>query len=425
MSFVDRCLVFLRWKMLIAVTTAAFAALSVVLALLLPKSYQSTASIFPPEEESFSLSTLSSLVSATTLGGGSQSSLPIWATPSDVYAAVLRSRTVREEVVRRHDLTRVYHADDMDRALRALDHHVTIKVGAEGVVQIRVLDHDPARAAAIANSMVEILDKVNREKRNTSARQARIFLEGRLQQNRSDMARAEQQLRAIQESSGVMIPEDQFKSVMDVTTEVQVQLLLKEVDLAVLRTQVGPEHPDREAMQREVDLLRRRMKELELGQEGAGGSGGLQADAMTPGGSQAGPPVSSGLNLSGPSEGLDLPLRKYPAVQLAYLRALREVTVQETIYQFLTEEYERYRIQENRDTPTVQVLDSAVPATYKARPIRWLICMSLTLAGLLISLGLAALVESLRRMRGEAPDRFERVRLLARELHLERALERL
>jgi tyrosine-protein kinase Etk/Wzc len=408
MEFLDRCLVVLRWKKLILLNTLLVAAASVVVALALPKWYLSVASLFPPEEDTISLSGISSsLASAASMVSGPRATLPIWATPSDVYSAVLHSRIVRSEVIRRNDLLRVYQAPDTDRAIQTFNSLVKIKVGGEGVVQIKVLDKDPKRAAAIANDLVDMLDRVNREKRNTSARQARVFIEGRLEQNRRDLARAEQTLRATQESTGVMIPEDQLKAMIDASAAVEVELLLREVDLGVMRSQVGSGHPGLVSLEREVSSLRRRMRELQQGEDP---DVGMNADE--PG-------------RSAPEAGLGLPLKQYPGVQLVYLRAFREVTVQEAIYELLTQQYERYRIQESRDTPTVQVLDPAVPATYKAKPIRWLICVSATFVAFVLSVLLALFFESLRRMRGESPERFERVRRIAAELRLGRALERL
>lgn len=110
---------------------------------------------------------------------------------------------------------------------------------------------------------------------------------------------------------------------------------------------------------------------------------------------------------------------------MAYLRAFRSVKMQEAVYEFLTEQYEQYRIQESRDTPTVQVLDRAVPAQRKAKPIRWLICVSATAAAFFGSVVLAAFLESIARARRDDPPRFERWRALFGEFGLGRALDRL
>lgn len=393
MTLLDQCLALLRWKRLILANTIIVAAVSVVVALLLPKWYRSTASVFPPEEDLLLPAASAGLASIAAVGIG-RSNLPVLASPSDIFAAVLESRGVCEEVIRRHDLVRVYKEKDMDHALKTLTRHVQVKVGGEGVVRVKVLDREPSRAAAMANTFVELLDRVNREKRHVSARQARSFLEERLAQNRRDMSAAEETLRVLQERTGALAPEEQLKAIISAASELQVQLLLRETDLAVLRAQVGSENPDLRALEREVEALRRRLREVEV----------------RPGGNP------------GP---LSLPLDRYPGLTVSYLRAFREVKVQEALYELLTEQYERYRIQESRDTPTVQVLDAAVPATLKAKPIRWLICLTATSLALIGSLLLASALEAAARMRREDPERFSRLRRLAAEFGLARALERI
>ncbi|MFN8549006.1 MAG: GNVR domain-containing protein, partial [Candidatus Eisenbacteria bacterium] len=121
----------------------------------------------------------------------------------------------------------------------------------------------------------------------------------------------------------------------------------------------------------------------------------------------------------------EIPFRDYPDLSLAYLRVFREVKVQETIYEFLVQQYEQFRIQESRDTPTVHVLDRAVPAERKTKPTRSLICISATLLAFLLSSVLAIGIEALRRMRSESPERFERLHGLLREIGLARLIARL
>jgi len=267
-------------------------------------------------------------------------------------------------------------------------------------VRVRVLDKSAQRAADMANAYVELLDRVNREKRNVSARQAREFIERRLAQNRVELAAAEDSLRSLQERTGAVLPEEQVRTLIASAADAQAELLLREVDLSVLRAQVGPDHPDLRALERQVDALRDRLREVE--ERSSGAANRVRLGRM-----------------------LELPLERYPELTLAYVRALRDVRVQEALFELLTEQYERYRIQESRDTPTVQVLDRAVPADRKTKPIRWLICVSATGAAFLLSLLLAAALEAVVRTRREDPGCYERLRRLFGEFGLSRALDRL
>ena len=54
--------------------------------------------------------------------------------------------------------------------------------------------------------------------------------------------------------------------------------------------------------------------------------------------------------------------------------------ITETLYALLVSQYEQAKLTEARDTPTVQVLDPAVPAEKKSRPK---ISLNLLIAGML------------------------------------------
>jgi tyrosine-protein kinase Etk/Wzc len=411
MGVLEQLLALMRWKRMILLNTLLVAAVSIAVALLLPKWYRSTVSIFPPEDDTWSASNLSSLVSAASIGM-SKRSIPLFGSPSDVYAAVLKSRTLREEIINRFDLMNDLKAKNMDEALQAFRGRMKVKTSGEGIISVRIEDRSPRRAADIANACVEILDRINREKRNVTGRQARVFLEARLALNRSEMAAAEDTLRRIQERTGVLIPDEQLKSVITAAADLNNQLILEEVDLAVLRSAVGPEHPERQALEREVASLRNKLAELDQGTPG-------RAEGVRQASIEGSPRPPS------PPAALEVPLKEYPRSSMECVRAMREVKVQEAIYEFLCQQYETYRLQEKRDTPTVQVLDAAVPAERKSWPIRWLICSSASLLALGLSILLALGFESIARMKRITPERYARVRELAREVRLASLLDRL
>ena len=81
-------------------------------------------------------------------------------------------------------------------------------------------------------------------------------------------------------------------------------------------------------------------------------------------------------------------LSDIPDVALQYIRLKRAVEVQTTVYSMLVSEYEKARIEEARDTPTVQVLDPATPPNIRSRPKRTL----LVLVGLLIGITWGSMV---------------------------------
>ncbi len=388
MPWIDQLLALARWKRFIFINTFVVGILAVAVSLLLPNWYRSTASVFPPEEESFALGSLSSLVAVSALGAG-RNHLPVWASPSDVYAAILRSRTVVEAIIDEFDLMEVYKVDNLDVAMKILRAQVTVRVGGHGIIFIHVENKDPELAAAMANAFVRELDKVNRTKRTSAAGQARKFLDNRLQASQAALVDAEETLRSLQETTGILDPEEQVRGAVRALTQLETQIVLKEVELDILSSRLGPGHPDRASLEREVAEMRSKLRELETGE-----------DAERTG------------------------LRELPKLSLDYLRAFREVQVHQALDEFLRREYESYRIQEERDTPTIYVLDPARPAEKKIRPKRSILCIGATVLAFLASLALVIVFEAFRRMRENEPERFARLETLAAEFKLRGLLRR-
>jgi tyrosine-protein kinase Etk/Wzc len=80
--------------------------------------------------------------------------------------------------------------------------------------------------------------------------------------------------------------------------------------------------------------------------------------------------------------------------------------VEKIIYQFLTEQYEQAKLQEAKDTPTIQILDRAVPPERKAKPKRSLIIALAGLIGLFIGIFIAFLKEYFYRLSLSDPHRY-------------------
>ena len=100
-----------------------------------------------------------------------------------------------------------------------------------------------------------------------------------------------------------------------------------------------------------------------------------------------------------------------------FARALRDVKIQELLYQLLAQQFETYRILEMRDTPAVQALDEAVPPEKRYRPIRWLICVIATVLAFVASCLAAFGLDSLAAIRRDNPARWETLRRLGRAWH--------
>jgi uncharacterized protein involved in exopolysaccharide biosynthesis len=89
-----------------------------------------------------------------------------------------------------------------------------------------------------------------------------------------------------------------------------------------------------------------------------------------------------------------------------YIRRFRGVEIQYKILQFITPLYEQAKVEEKRQTPSVLILDNAVPAERKAKPKVSLY----TLLSFIISTGIALFLVfsfvGMKRLQALRPDVF-------------------
>ena len=74
-----------------------------------------------------------------------------------------------------------------------------------------------------------------------------------------------------------------------------------------------------------------------------------------------------------------------PNIEFELMGLKREVQIQNTLYAFLTQKYEESKIQEARDTPTIQTLDAANKPEKRYQPKRVLMVIGYSIIMLFLS----------------------------------------
>ncbi len=328
----------MRERRLVAGTSLAAALLTLAVTFLLPKWYTASAVILPPEE--------SDLLSSMSLAQRALTKFPAFGilddyfTPADVYKAILASRTVQEELVRKFDLKSVYRKRSLEMTLKALSLNTRIKLNPDGTLKVSVDDKDPRRAADLANGYLDALDRFNVEKRNTTAHRTRVFLQTRLQETDSLLRSSETLLRRYQEVHRTVAPASAGGADMQAAAEVMSRKLMLQVRLGILRGYLSDNTDQVMQVKEELAQLERRLTSI-------------------------------------------------PEMQGELLRLIRDAKVYEQVYLLLTAELEQARIRETMNTPTVQILDRAMPPERHSRPKKGVLSAA---AALLALLGAAAWV---------------------------------
>ena len=356
-----------------------------LLSFLLPSWYRATTTVLPPGGEA-----ALGLGAATSLLGGAPGfatslSLPFMATPSDIVAVILKSRAVGEVVIKEEQLMEVYRTESIEKALKELFSRVKVTVTAEGLISLSYEDRDRVRAADVANRFIEQSDRISRETSASQAKSARIFIEQRLSQTKEELARSEENLKRFQEENKTILLDDQTRASIEKGAELKARMVSSEIELNVLSKTMSPSHPRIKSLRSEVDETKRQLEILERGR-----------DEEDPEGKTV----------------LDVPFSQVPSLSLKLARLIREVKIQEGVFELLTQQHEQYKIQETKDTPTLQVLDRAVPPERRARPKRALLVGVSGLLSLFASVVFIFGLEYFKALRQRNPEGFDRLTAL-------------
>jgi len=387
-DFLEILLVLAREKKLILQVTMGATILAAIMVFIIPKSYTATATILPPQQNQSVLSAMMGQLAGTQSLDLRDLGLK---NPSDVFVAMLKSRTVEDALINRFDLRKVYGVKSYQDARKKLEKRSEIDPEKEGLISIAVTDRDPRRAADIANAWVEELRALNQNLALTEAAQRRAFFEQKLVAERNALSQAELALQQIEQQTGIIQPDAQTRALIGEVAEVRAQIAAKEVQLQSMGSYATPNNPDVKRVETELAKLRAQFASLSR----------TQATAV-------------------PSEGnLQVPTGRVAGAGLEYLQAARELKYHESFYDFLSRQLEAARIDEAKSAVVVQVVDKAVEPEKKSSPRRLLIiAVTALLSFLLVALG-ALVREALQRRR---QDPAEAARLDQLDKYLRRPL---
>jgi len=336
--------------------------LAVLVAVFLPKKYEAATRLLTPQQnQSISSAILTQLGPLAGLAG---KDLGIH-NQTEVFIALLHSRTVADSLIGRFSLQKIYGKRNLTDTRKRLDGVTEIVAGKEGVISIAVRDPDPDRAAALANAYVEELRAISQTLAVTEAGRRRMFFEREVKLASDELATAEQALKQTQESTGMLQIDSQSKALIEAYMSLRAQVAAKEVQVASMSGFATPENPDLVRAQQELAALRAQVVRFEHGQ--------------------------------GDRSGIAVPLEKVPAAGLEYIRRLRELKYRETLFELLLKQYEIARIDESKDAAIIQVIDPAMRPEVQVRDwlMRLLIGLLIAFFGLIAGIGGALTLEAL------------------------------
>ena len=366
-SLLDLLIILAERKQVIIRLTVIFAMVSVIVALLLPKRYTATVTLLPPQQNSSMAAALTSQLGgmggvAAFAGGGLGLK-----NPNDKYVALMKSRTVEDAMVQHFELMKEYRTRYLSDTRKAFEAHSTVDAdGKDDLIHISVEDHNPARAAELANGYVDQFRDLSQHLAISEASQRRFFFQQELEQTKDKLAAAEEALKETEQKTGLIQPDSQARALIESAAELRAQVAAKEVQIQGMQTYATGQNA--QLIQTEQELQSLRVQLAKLGGSEDNSSGGFL-----------------------------VPKGRVPQASLEYIRKLRDVKYYETIFDILARQFEVAKLDEAKEGSLIQVVDAAIPPDRKSFPRRGLIVISSTLAGFILGIFFALLQAGFQR----------------------------
>ena len=377
-NLMDLLLVVAKHNRFIIKLTATVAVLSVVYALLQPNIYSAKVMIMPPQQ---SQSSAASMLMAQVGALGSLAGVD--KSPSGLYIAMLKSRSVADTLIERFKLKAVFKKDTYVATRKALEGAVTMTAGKEGMISIEFDDTDPKLAADIANGYVDALDGLVRRIAVTEAGRRRLFFEGELKKTQDKLDNAELAMKILQEKTGVISIEGQSSAILSAEASLRAQIASKEIELSAMRGFATAQNPDVRRTEQMLVSLRAQLAKLEH-----------QAQATA----------------------ADMPSKsKIPGMAIDYVHRMRDLKYNETLFAFVSQQLASAKLDEAKDAPVIQVVDKALVPEKKSKPKRALIVILATMLAFFVGVLFAFFKEASERASLD-PLAAERMSLLRRYL---------
>ncbi len=309
-NLIDYWRIIWKYKWLIGGLFIATVTTTMFISLILPKTYMATATILPPKETRPTSAGLE-LLCSVGIGG-----ITMKSTSTDIFVGILKSRQMQDDIIDHFNLMEVYKSDTRQSARKTVASRTKVDISREKMISVSFIDKSPERAAEIANFYVQNLDVLNRNLNITAAGQSRRFVERRLEETKQSLLEVEEKLEAYRvkhkTTGGVSAGGHEGLGLAGL-------FISKKIELDAKKRYMTENNPEMIKLKTEIEEMEKMLERM--------------------------PPVENEL-----------------------VRLIRELGTQENVYKLLVSQYEQAKIEEARDTPTVQVLDYAVVPEKKHGP---------------------------------------------------------
>jgi uncharacterized protein involved in exopolysaccharide biosynthesis len=335
-NFSDYISVLLKWKKFILIMLLFWGIIITAITFLIPEKYQSTATVMVSSNSGGISAQLSGMLSDVTsllgVGGGNSGS------PVDRMLGIFSSRTLKLRLIQKFNLIDYYELNNykIDKSLKRLDEDFTSELDENGMIRISCINKRPKLAREILNYAIFLADSMNQFIAHEKAKAYRQFVEKRYNKAINDLKKAEEELKEFQKKTGLYVLPDQLTIILQSIAQMESRLYEKEMMLELAKKLNTFSKPQMSMLEEEIKLLKGQLNDMKNGK------------------------TDKSITY--------YPLKNLPEDFQKYSEIFREFELQKKILETLTPIYEQALMDEQKDIPSLVVLDKPFVPELKYSP---------------------------------------------------------
>jgi len=350
-KFINILRVSLKHYKFISVFTILTSIIIVGITYLLPHTYESKATLLPPEE---------------IIGGNlteflrAFSNLPTFgsarATKIQLYYEMLKSKELSKFIAQKDEIKNSYLFKGLDtlklQKIIYLSLNVDLRQSGLFVLSAKVsTGYFPSKkekqeaaitSAKIVRLALEGLDTLVHTRISSRSKRKRILIEKTLEEKKVQLDSIENAIEEFQQKNKIIGLDEQSKAILSTAINIGSELAKAEIELSLYQSEYEPNSPYIKALKDKIQKLREQYIKVQ--------SGGLTG-----------------------TEAFSIPLEKVPALLRQYTNLIREQKILEQVTIFLESQKYTEMIQESTEIPGVDVLDTPTVPIGHSSPNRRII----------------------------------------------------
>jgi capsule polysaccharide export protein KpsE/RkpR len=373
-SFIDFLLLLTKWRKFILINLFIVGIVSLIVSFQLPKWYKATAVVMPPADNQ-AAGGLSALMSSLPIGG-----LGLGGGGEMTYMAILKSKSYATDIIKKFDLQSFYENETMFEAYLSFYGDFDAQLTEENMIAISFEYTDSVRVAEIVNYMIEKLAIRSTDLMIEKAGRTKKYIEKRYLQNLHDIDSLAIAIEMFNKRYGIIEFETQTKALIEMAAKIESEIFIKEAELKAIESSFGKGSPQYNTKKNELDVFQKQFRDL----------------------------TNDKFNTSeNPFSSLFISFKELPKLSREYAELYANYLLLAKLQEYLLPEYEQAKLQVQKDDPTLQIIDSAVPPDWKSKPKKAFIILGALVVAFVLQMLIILLFEYIIQMEREDPERFK------------------